>query len=740
MTSTTCQSCGAELKDEGVGGICPKCLLSAERSREGAPLEPLPVELVAELLPNYEILELIGLGGMGFVYKARQPKLERLVAIKVLPLEQVEDPEARARFLREARALAKLNHPNIVTIHDVGESEEFLYFVMEFVEGANLAELIRSGEMTSGRGLKLVSQMCDALEFAHQHDVVHRDIKPSNILIDRNDRVKIADFGISKLLRPDGTAGQLTRPDQNMGTEDYLAPELKYHPAAVDQRADIYSLGVVIYEMLTGELPAGHFELPSEKVHVDVRLDQVVLRALAAKPERRYQHASEVKHDVEQISASEVERGVEEISVRQPASRWRHLTAWIVVVLILLGALAAFFFWNPNEETGLPPVSGSILIIGSEKSFDSIAEALAEVQPGETIRIMGPQTLSGPIQFAHENHGGVTLESTNEVTLECTTETTHLIRIYNVPDVTIRGFTITNEGSDPTGLQSLILAIGKNPGLKLEELTLRSSVPETGVGVSFESIQIGPTDPPAVIRDCRIERFSRGIRLSGYRGDEPDPGRAVMVVNNHFASNQNALTIHGEISDSVVAGNTFHRSSEVAVRVVYPFPQTKNLLIANNTMLECTQAFRLWDHGNIDGTNIRIVNNLCLDSTDPLGLDWAYFDCPDPRGKGVKAGDGSALHDHWTIEHNYRESSGKPTDPKWKMAWIPPGQRNVLLQQIEGIERNSENPHFLRLDNLSPLNRKGAAKGLPDYVGAHPADRSKRFMNWQIPAERKERE
>jgi hypothetical protein len=235
---------------------------------------------------------------MGAVYKARQPTLDRIVALKILPKR--DDPAFAERFTREARALAKLSHPGIVTVHDFGQAGDLYYFVMEYVEGVNLRQAER-GKLSPAEALAIVPQICAALQFAHDAGVVHRDIKPENILLDAKGRVKIADFGLAKL---SGAAGPnpLTHTHQVMGTVHYMAPEQWEKPAEVDHRADIYSLGVVFYELLTGELPLGRFPLPSERVQIDVRLDDIVLRTLEKQPDRRYQHASEVKTDVEKVA------------------------------------------------------------------------------------------------------------------------------------------------------------------------------------------------------------------------------------------------------------------------------------------------------------------------------------------------------------------------------------------------------------------------------------------------------
>ncbi|HZM05957.1 MAG TPA: serine/threonine-protein kinase, partial [Candidatus Saccharimonadales bacterium] len=167
------------------------------------PVSPMTPPTPAELAPSFpqlEILECLGRGGMGVVYKARQPQLDRPVALKILAPERVTDARFADRFLREAQALAKLNHPNIVTIYDFGQTGGYFYLLMEFVDGVNLRELLRAGRMASKEALAIVPAICEALQYAHDRGIVHRDIKPENILLDRNGKVKIADFGIARIL------------------------------------------------------------------------------------------------------------------------------------------------------------------------------------------------------------------------------------------------------------------------------------------------------------------------------------------------------------------------------------------------------------------------------------------------------------------------------------------------------------------------------------------------------------
>ena len=413
-----CPQCGGQIPEGAPAGLCPKCLMLAGlESRppvdpSTAATQPPPssastgfvpptVEEIAAKFPQLEVLELLGRGGMGAVYKARQRELDRLVAVKILPPEVSRDPTFAERFTREARALARLNHPNIVGVYDFGRTPNLpspsgrgaggegkvdaaspanrphpnplpegegtlFYFIMEYVDGVNLRQAIQAGGMDPKQALAIVPQICDALQFAHDEGIMHRDIKPENVLIDKRGRVKIADFGLAKLLGQESVDHGLTATQQVMGTLRYMAPEQMEGTKTVDHRADIYSLGVVFYELLTGELPIGRFAPPSKMVEIDVRLDEVVLRALEKKPEQRYQHASEVRTDIDNIasgSGASARRATAAVESALPAwwLRQSRATQWsirgLLIALFVIGA--AGFLYN-HQYAGQTSSGGKI--------------------------------------------------------------------------------------------------------------------------------------------------------------------------------------------------------------------------------------------------------------------------------------------------------------------------------------------------------------------------------------------
>jgi uncharacterized protein (TIGR03435 family) len=385
MTSQSlskCPQCGSPLPEHAPAGLCPHCLMALNLQAQtvftddaAAAAPPLPPEQIAPHFPHLEILECLGRGGMGVVYKARQKTLNRLVALKLLAPERVCDANFAERFTREAQALAALNHPNIVTIYDFGQAGGFYFLLMEFVDGANLRQLLRTRKFTPEEALAIVPPLCDALQFAHERGIVHRDIKPENLLLGKDGRLKVADFGVAKMLgapQREGTGGEpstLAQATQAAGgTPGYSAPEQVSDPQHADSRADIYSLGAVFYELLTGELPGKRIEPPSRKVQIDVRLDAVVLRALENTPELRWQTAADLRTQVETIVAdgrAEIAPpGLSNAVAAAELKRWK-VTLWSVAlaasslsmpVLVFkvwgtsLSALAIVLWWGARND------------------------------------------------------------------------------------------------------------------------------------------------------------------------------------------------------------------------------------------------------------------------------------------------------------------------------------------------------------------------------------------------------
>ncbi len=284
--------------------------MSQQSSNNGF-VPPSPAEL-DQILDAYEFITMLGQGGMGAVYQARQKSLDRLVAIKILPAALAADEDASdgfrfaERFQWEARAMARLSHPNIISVFDFGQSADGqCYFVMEYVEGADLHSIIRAGGLTIDHVSGWMSQICDALQYAHARGIVHRDIKPANIMITLEGQVKIADFGLAKLTGAGDIDTKLTMTHMAMGTPDYVAPEALESGLEVDHRADLFALGVMLYELLTGKVPRGAWKPPSTLIEgLDPRYDLIVERAMEADREARFQNASEISATFYEIATT----------------------------------------------------------------------------------------------------------------------------------------------------------------------------------------------------------------------------------------------------------------------------------------------------------------------------------------------------------------------------------------------------------------------------------------------------
>jgi len=354
-TNQACERCGASVEaTPGLQGLCAACLLKASLQPEvvvtgGSARRPAPtLDALAPHFPDLEFLGLIGQGGMGAVYRVRQRSLGREAALKVLSLDTEVDPAFGERFEREARLLASIEHPNIVSVYGAGKAGPHWYLLMELVDGVSLRQVIAARETDPRAALAIVGQVCDALQAAHDRGVVHRDIKPENVIVTRKGQAKILDFGLAKLMhREPRTANTLTETGQVMGTVRYMAPEQWERPLSVDHRADIYSLGVVLYELLTGELPMGRFPLPSQKAAVGASVDKIVLKTLEKEPAQRYQRASEVRADVTRAAGATSAGAASDAAATKSRSTLRTLVGLGAAAsgMACVALIAIFFFY-----------------------------------------------------------------------------------------------------------------------------------------------------------------------------------------------------------------------------------------------------------------------------------------------------------------------------------------------------------------------------------------------------------
>ena len=363
-------------------------LLDTGGSKPSGPWVPPTAEELHAILPQYEIVKMLGRGGMGAVYMGTQTALERPVAIKILSAQLEEsDMGFTERFKNEAKAMAKLNHPGIVAVYDFGEAPGgLLYIVMEYVDGTDVAKMLAAkGRLHTEHAMAITAHVCDALSYAHERGIIHRDIKPANIMVGYDGEVKVADFGLAKVSTDGRTLG-LTQSGMAMGTLHYMAPEALMLGSAVDHRADIYAVGVMLYQMLTGKIPQGMFKMPSLLVAgLDPRYDSIIAKSIMEDREARYQSAREMRLDLDSILTQpvvQVEEGSQKAPAvlpttarpqrpsgqpprspqaveHQPQPTAKSSMGWIVGAVLGVLALGGVYLWMNREPSAQNPPVGT---------------------------------------------------------------------------------------------------------------------------------------------------------------------------------------------------------------------------------------------------------------------------------------------------------------------------------------------------------------------------------------------
>jgi non-specific serine/threonine protein kinase len=375
--------------------------------------------MIGETVSHYKIIEKLGSGGMGEVYLAEDTKLNRRVALKFLPSQLVSDEEFKARFTREAQAAAKLNHPNIITIYEVSEHDGRPYFAMEHIEGESLREIIKSGELSTDRAIDIIMQICEGLQAAHKAGIVHRDVKPSNILIDKDDRCRILDFGLAAIQ----TEEKLTKSGSSVGTVNYMSPE-QVQGEKVDHRSDIFSLGVVLYEMITGQLPfKGEYDaavvysiindapepLARYKSAVTGALQQIIDKALSKDPSLRYQHADGMLADLKrlQIETAPVKKG--------------RFGLWIAAAIIVM--VGGYFGYTQLIKEEPKPAAARRLVVlpfknMGESSRDYFAAGITEEITSRLSNIEGLAVVSNATANRYRDSEKTTRQIGEELSTE----------------------------------------------------------------------------------------------------------------------------------------------------------------------------------------------------------------------------------------------------------------------------------------------------------------------------------
>ena len=415
MGNDRCAKCNSPLHTPRGGGepVCPKCSpppdtdSETRTSVENAP-SPAAADYRGRTFGSYTILEEISRGAMGVVYRARQHHLERVVALKVLIAGEMATEAQVARFRREAQAAARLRHPAIVPIHEVGVFEGKHYYTMDYIEGRDLSDLIRSGDITTRRALDIAAQVAIALDYAHRRGVIHRDIKPSNIMIDADDRIHIMDFGLAKQVDSDT---KFTRTGTTIGTPAYMPPEqASGESRRVDHRADIYSLGAVLYEMLTSRPPftgdtmmntlmrvLNEEPVPPKRLNPRIHRDiqTIVLKAMEKSPERRYPTMRALADDIRHFIAGE------SITARPAGLLYRawkilkrhHSAVFATAAVLIIGLTAVAIVVDIRRQSEVRIAAARET---GKREGAKAAERESELQEKPTVKTVFEDTFKAP--------------------------------------------------------------------------------------------------------------------------------------------------------------------------------------------------------------------------------------------------------------------------------------------------------------------------------------------------------
>jgi serine/threonine-protein kinase len=626
------------------------------------------------VLGSYLILDRLGGGGMGEVYKARHRRLDRVVALKVIRPDRIDNPEVIARFLREAKLAARLSHPNIILVHDADQAGSTPFFAMEFVAGETLAQVLRrGGPLPIGQACDVIRQACLGLQHAHERGLVHRDIKPSNLLLaSEGGIVKVLDLGLAFLnpAHSEEAAEPLTNSGVVMGTADYMAPEQGIDAHAVDIRADIYSLGCTFYHLLTGTppFPGGTFTqkvlrhqretaipVDAHRPEIPSALADVVRTMMAREPARRFQVPAEVAAALTAFAQpahlfmTKRGQGDESTPNSHPAApcpesqkfpqppttpeqqlpgketlRRRLPGRVIAVALVVVTAVAALLLsagWPLGTRTTEPPAA-RVLIVGGEKNgpqgtFPTLRSALAAAQPGDHIQVVAPEImelvkLDGDLLPPGVLVSGAT-PTGRPVVWRPPPEATagdRLLELSHASDFRLRGFVLDGENR----LRQLVRVKGESPGLSLEDSQLRGF---REVGLSLANCG-GSSDHPIVLRTLRWTASGEPaslLRMEASPDQTPRVLRHIRVERCRFEGLANTLIdVAAPLVDAVFFQNRLYQA-DVGVRYhslsIDP-RQRIEWALDSNTICEMRQAVLFMEDVPLAETSSRITvrNNL----------------------------------------------------------------------------------------------------------------------------------
>jgi eukaryotic-like serine/threonine-protein kinase len=611
---------------------------------------------------EHEVLAGLGEGGMGVVFKAFDKTLHRMVAIKVLAPRLASSQGARRRFIREARAAAAINHPNVITIHSVSVQQEMPYLVMEYIAGTTLHHRIREGPpLEVEEALRIAVQVASGLAAAHEQGVIHRDIKPANIMLeDGVERVKITDFGLALAAIDSPT---ITSAGQMVGTPSYMSPEQVRAAGAIDSRSDLFSLGCVLYAMFVGHSPfRGQQTLevirlvsefhppPLHEVcpRVPRALSEVVRRLLEKNPKDRFQTASELavvlKQQLAAAHAARSEGGDRRPGAwpgRPPLARTTRLVT-AAAMLALVAAAVAWWRWKaptagvaprplvaatpspsaPPKPPAPPKPAGArpgILTVGRETTTDfrTIGEAIAAAGPGATIRIVDGEAYPEELWVGDAaRHRDLTIESPRRATLEPPPGSPSGIRVEDTPGVTIRGLAV-RAGPKQHGVQ----VSGQVDGLRLEDLSVALPHGSHRAAVHLRGGPQGLPGRPIVLRGLAVDCGTLGVAIFGTNGR---PASWVVLEDSRVNGRGVLLLLDTAVTDVTITRNLFFGGrTGISLNLKQP-GQSARVAIRRNTFYDLQNWITFADT-SLEQGEIEVGRNLILKATGVLagGQDLA---------------------------------------------------------------------------------------------------------------------
>ncbi len=660
-------------------------------------------------LGKYEIEQVLGQGGMGVVFRGFDETLHRPVAIKVLSRQLSSSPTARRRFIREARAAAAINHPNVVTIHAVEDQAGLPYLVMELIDGQSLHDLLRErGPLELAEVLRLGSQIAAGLAAAHAQGVIHRDIKPSNIMLeDHVQRVKITDFGLARVAVDNS---DLTSQGHQMGTPAYMSPEQVRGPQ-VDERADLFSFGCVLYAMLGGRSPfrsANPFETarriledtpePLDRLNPEVPpfLVEIVERLLAKKPAARFQSAAELAELLQNYTTQLNQATTDELRVAWRGERLRSKqgqrspkSAALIALLVCGVLLAAAIYWRPwaspniaatGPEVDSPgaalPLRPGVFTVSQtgQAQFKSIQEALRMAGPDTTIEVLDDATYAGALAIADaERLRNLTIVALNHAKLIAPFGLP-VIKIDSTPGVTIRGFRVEAYHG-----QHGIEITGPCARTELAELAATRVPNANSVAlVNFVYLHAGAAgteEAPIVLRKLSLRGGGHGIAIGELKPTEADLAQPVRFVRIEECTLDNPegrldyrLFLLNHVADIVIARNTF-ADADIGISLLLKGPNhARRIRIEQNTFHNLTGWLTL--DANLAQDEFTLVSNL-ISRTDcvtpgrlpPSELPTSWF--VDNAWLASTTTSDEAASAVATIVQDARFESENPADPNY---------------------------------------------------------------------------